>query len=262
MGTPLVIGDAVLVQTATTGTGTYTLGAAMAGHLTFAQAGIASGSRVCCTVVDSLTAPTQREVFEGVYTSGSPATVTRALVVRNHTGTQSAVSWGTGTKYLFVTPNAARIPLLDTDGLLPNSMMSQALTSQLSSTVARSIPHATATTFSFDTVGANTLGGASGSGGNYNGVVLPMGGIYSVEANVLFASNGTGIRNLSLVINNSLALAVDQKVAAGLGQVGLRGSWRGGLNTNDTLTMQVSQDSGAALVAGGTLATNLTVVRL
>jgi hypothetical protein len=252
--------DRCRVATTTTGTGSYSLGASPVGYLDPFAAGGVSGRRYTwlCETEDS----SQWELFEGVLTAGSPSTISRARIIRTHTGGTTAVSWSAGTRRITCVGVADRWAYLNTDGVVPNAMMSQALTSQLSSTVARSIPNATATTFSFDTVGANTLGGASGSGGNYNGVVLPMGGIYSVEANVLFASNGAGIRNLSLVINNSLALAVDQKVAAGLGQVGLRGSWRGGLNTNDTLTMQVSQDSGAALVAGGTLATNLTVVRL
>ncbi|WP_135469846.1 tail fiber domain-containing protein [Crenalkalicoccus roseus] len=118
MGTPVHIGDRVLVQTSTTGTGTYQLGAALTGYQTFAAAGIASGARVAYLVVDSLTAPTQWEISEGIYTSGSPPTLTRAMVKRNHLGTSAAVNWAAGTKYVAVVLPADRVPVLDSVGFL------------------------------------------------------------------------------------------------------------------------------------------------
>lgn len=118
MGTPVVLGDRVLVATTTTGTGTYSLGSAVTGYLDLATAGVVSGSRVAFVVVDSLTAPTAFEIAEGVYTSGSPGTLTRAQIRRNTTGGTAAVNWGAGTKYLMLAPNAANLPLLDTDGSL------------------------------------------------------------------------------------------------------------------------------------------------
>lgn len=118
MGTPVITGSRVLVTTTSTGTGTYQLGAAVAGHQTPAQGGVASGARVPYVVVDSLTAPTQWEEGEGVYTTGSPDTLTRALVRDNHLGTTAAVNWGSGTKYIFLILPPARVPLLDTDGWL------------------------------------------------------------------------------------------------------------------------------------------------
>lgn len=118
MGTPVVLGDRVLVSETSTGIGTYQLGSAITGYLSPALAGVASGARVAYLVVDSLTAPTAFEIGEGVYTSGSPATLTRAQVRRNTSGGTSAINWGAGTKYLMLTPNAANLPTLDTDGAL------------------------------------------------------------------------------------------------------------------------------------------------
>lgn len=118
MGTPNVLADRVLVATTTTGTGTYALGAAVAGYLDPAAAGVAGGARVPYVVVDSLTAPTRMEVGEGVYTAGSPATITRATIRRNTSGGTSAESWPAGTKYLMLAPNAATLPSLETDGTL------------------------------------------------------------------------------------------------------------------------------------------------
>jgi len=117
MGTPNVIADRVMVTTTTVGTGTYTFGAAENGFLTPASAGIATGSRVAYVVVNSKDNPTLFEVGEGVYTLSS-TTITRATIHRNSSGTTSEISWGTGTKYLFLAPSAARLPILETDGRL------------------------------------------------------------------------------------------------------------------------------------------------
>jgi hypothetical protein len=117
MGTPNVIADRVMVTFTTTGTGTYTFGSAVAGYLTPASAGVATGARVAYVAVDSLTAPTLFEVGEGVYTL-SGTTITRATIHQNSSGTTSAISWGAGTKYLFLAPSAARLPVLETDGSL------------------------------------------------------------------------------------------------------------------------------------------------
>lgn len=118
----LVLGDAVLVATNTTGTGTYALGNAVNGYFHPGGAGVPSGSRVSYTVVDSLTAPTSREIGEGVLTAGSPWTLTR-VTVRNSlfggsTVVGSALNWPVGTRYVFLTPISANTPQLDTDNAL------------------------------------------------------------------------------------------------------------------------------------------------
>lgn len=116
MAVPVYVGDRVLVSTDTTGTGTYDLGAAVAGYLSPADAGVTTGVRVAYVVVDSLTNPSTFEVGEGTYTAGSPATISRTLIVRNSSGGTSAVSWSAGTKYLFLAPSASRFVMYDSDG--------------------------------------------------------------------------------------------------------------------------------------------------
>jgi len=118
MGVPVNVGDRVLVATNTAGTGTYDLGAAVSGYLTPALAGVVSGSRVSYVVVDSQVSPTIFEIGEGTYTSAATPTVSRTLIVRNNTGGTSAVSWSSGTKYLFFAPSASRFVMYDSDGVL------------------------------------------------------------------------------------------------------------------------------------------------
>jgi hypothetical protein len=69
------------MTTATTGTGTVTLGAAVAGHLTFANAGVADGSLITYAVADGANS----EIGRGTYAAAGP-TLTRTSILRSTNG--------------------------------------------------------------------------------------------------------------------------------------------------------------------------------
>src|SRR5688572_14231859 len=69
------------MTTATTGTGTVTLGAAAAGHLTFANAGVADGSLVTYAIADGANS----EIGRGTYAAAGP-TLTRPAILRSTNG--------------------------------------------------------------------------------------------------------------------------------------------------------------------------------
>lgn len=96
------------MSTATTGTGTITLGAAVSGFLTFADAGVSDGDVVSYGIFDG----SAREVGYGTYAS-SGTTLTRTVV--NSTNSNTAISLS-GTAEVFVTPIAGDIPF---DGWTP-----------------------------------------------------------------------------------------------------------------------------------------------
>lgn len=68
-------GDRVKVQTATTGTGSVTLGAALAGYQTFASAGFNNADRISYVIEDGL----DWEVGLGFYSSSTPS-LSRGLI--------------------------------------------------------------------------------------------------------------------------------------------------------------------------------------
>ena len=89
------------MTTATTGTGTITLGSAASGFLTFAQSGVADGDIVSYGIQDG----TSREVGTGTYTS-SGTTLTRTVVKSTNSNTAISLS---GSAEVFITPLASDI---------------------------------------------------------------------------------------------------------------------------------------------------------
>lgn len=86
------------MSTATTGTGTITLGSAVSGYLTFALAGVANGDVVSYAIKDG----SNSEIGTGTYTSAG-TTLTRS--VTKSTNANAAISLS-GTAEVFITVRA------------------------------------------------------------------------------------------------------------------------------------------------------------
>lgn len=90
------------MTTATTGTGTITLGSASSGFQTFAAAGVADGDSVRYVIEDG----TAWEIGTGVYTS-SGTTLTRSVLESSNSDAAINLS---GSATVFVTAVAEDIP--------------------------------------------------------------------------------------------------------------------------------------------------------
>lgn len=89
------------MTTATTGTGTITLGSAVSGFLTFDLAGVQNGETVNYAIEDG----SSREIGRGVYTT-SGTTLTRTVLKSTNSDTAINLS---GTAQVFITPAAEDI---------------------------------------------------------------------------------------------------------------------------------------------------------
>lgn len=90
------------MTTATTGTGTITLGSAVSSYVTFASAGVQNGDTVTYAIVDG----SNREVGRGVYTS-TGTTLTRATILES-TNSNLAINLS-GSAEVFITAAAEDI---------------------------------------------------------------------------------------------------------------------------------------------------------
>lgn len=109
----LVLKDRVRETTTTTGTGTVTLAGAVSGFQSFSVVG--DGNTTYYAIVDS-TANTW-EVGLGTYTA-SGTTLSRDTILESSSG-GSAVSFGAGTKDVFVTYPAERSLYVDGSNIVP-----------------------------------------------------------------------------------------------------------------------------------------------
>lgn len=85
----------VKATTTTTGTGTIELGASPTGFLGFDE--FTDTDSVYVLVIDNAAAPTQWEVFESVYSTGTPDTLSRGTLISSSTGSRITFSSGTKT---------------------------------------------------------------------------------------------------------------------------------------------------------------------
>ena len=109
----LVLSDRIKETTVTTGAGTYALAGAVTGYEAFSVVGNGNTTFYSCT--DG----TNWEVGVGTYTS-SGTTLARSTIL-NSSNSDSAVSWGSGTKTIFCTLPASKIVNTDNLQTLGNS---------------------------------------------------------------------------------------------------------------------------------------------
>ena len=109
------------MTTATVGTGTITLGSAVAGFLTFAQAGIADGDLVSYGIKDG----SNSEVGVGTY-SASGTTLARAPT--KSTNSDAAISLS-GSAEVFITVRAEDVTLASAAEYISNAATTKLLTS-------------------------------------------------------------------------------------------------------------------------------------
>lgn len=125
------------MTTATTGTGTITLGSAVTGWLSFAATGASDGDQISYAINDPGTSPTASEIGTGTYTA-SGTTLTRT--VTKSTNSNSAINLS-GNAHVFITPRAEDMVI---------NVSAPAFSANLNSVNQTGIASATATLVNFN----------------------------------------------------------------------------------------------------------------
>lgn len=259
------------MTTATTGTGTITLGAAVVGALSFSSAGVSDGENITYAIQDG----SNSEIGRGVYTA-SGTTLTRSVLKSTNSNTAISLS---GSAEVFITPAAE--DLLDASppgGRLTLTTATPRLTSTVSAAttiyyspyVSRFVPLYNGTSFDMYDIGgelknatANTTtdsGGAGTGGGgpaacatnsNYDLFVWSNAGTYTLTRGPAWTSStarGTGAGTTELERVKGVLL---NKVAITNGPAANRGTYVGTVRSNGTSTIDFIFGGAAA---GGTAA--------
>lgn len=247
------------MSTATTGTGTITLGSAVTGFLSFAQAGISDGQVVWYAIKDG----SNTELGYGTYTS-SGTTLTRNVVTS--TNSNAAINLS-GSAEVAITPSALALQRIESPGgRLTLTTATPVLTSTTSAQTTvyytpylhRFVPLYDGTSFEMHDIGgelsqattdATKSPAACTTNSNYDVFVWLDGTTYRATRGPAWSSDtsrGTGAGTTELERVQGILL---NKVAITNGPAANRGTYVGTIRTNGS--SQVDFKLGAA-AAGGT----------
>lgn len=193
---PYVVKDRVKVTSTTTGTGTFTLGAAVAGFQSFAAIGNGNQTYYC------ITNNTDWEVGIGTYTS-SGTTLSRDTVLES-SNSNNKVNWSAGSKDVFCTYPAdateGTVPTADNSSVGTDLYAWTNLKKQLDAGVINGVPYNNNGTAGM--VSTFSLIYTAASAAYTGGVLAPNGDVHFVPTN---AVRGQKISASGVISTYSLA---------------------------------------------------------
>jgi hypothetical protein len=177
-------------------------------------------------------------------TNTTTFTYTAAGTAGSGTVTSATVKAGPGSGIIYLQPAATAAGRVQIDG--PNSLW----IARVSYTATQSLTNNITTKVTFDTASSSPTTGSydpkSWFDNANDNITIGQAGFYAVSANVAFASNATGRREVGILVNGTSVGSVNVS-AASASTTNLSVSTNLYLAVNDLVTVTALQTSGGAL---------------
>lgn len=198
------------MTTATTGTGTITLGSASLGYQTFAAAGVNNGNVVSYVIEDGA----NWEIGRGTYTS-TGTTLTRAVIQSSNAGSPITLS---GSAVVFISAIDFDIVPYDKDSGTPYIAIADGGTGANTAANAR-------TSLGLGTIATQNANAVAVTGGTINGTTVGATTAAAVNATVVNVGSTTAAVSASVTLNSGTADSTQiSRSTGGLGVLSHTGS--------------------------------------
>jgi len=206
--------------------------------------GFSTGYEVVVAGITGVPGTTMNGTYIITVTNTTTFTYTAAGTAGSGTVTSATVKAGPGSGIIYLQPAATAAGRVQIDG--PNSLW----VSRITNTATQSLTNNTSTTLLFDTASSTPNIGSYDPKGWFDNasdnITIGQAGFYAISANVAFAANATGRREIAIVVNGTTAASVNVS-AASASTTNLSVSTNVYLATNDLVTVAALQTSGGAL---------------
>jgi hypothetical protein len=212
--------------------------------------GFSTGYEVVVAGITGTAGTTMNGTFIVTVTNTTTFTYTAPGTAGSGTVTSATVKAGPGSGIIYLQPAATAAGRVQVDGDLVIDGANSEYVARIAYTTTQSLVNNTSTKLLFNTASATPDIGSYDPNGWFDNandnITIGQAGFYCVTANVAFATNATGRREVTIVVNGSNAGSVNVS-AASASTTNVSVSTNLYLDVGDLVTVSALQTSGGAL---------------